>query len=163
MSPSPAPQPPLPASSSNLLRFDGDLSLVPNGNGILPEHLQDSNSISEPLESSELDSMRARLHQLGLASPRSTNPGATLVERELAGMVLRLASNSVLHPSPTQLALQAETIAELTSQRDLLIQEREEQRLRWEVERQGWERSAEALLGKRRTAGDAAERDYVSE
>lgn len=63
-------------------------------------------------------------------------------------------------PDPAQLALQAETIADLTAQRTFLLHEREEEHARWAAERESWDRIAEALLAKRRTTG--ADKDYVS-
>lgn len=60
-----------------------------------------------------------------------------------------------------QLAAQAETIASLTSQRDLLIREAAEAHASWQVERDGWERSAEALI-KQRTLVMAMHKEAVS-
>ncbi|RDX53733.1 hypothetical protein K466DRAFT_473801, partial [Polyporus arcularius HHB13444] len=66
--------------------------------------------------------------------------------------VLRLTSHLLLHPSPAQLASQAETIADLTFQRNMLLSERSEDRARWDAERECWSRSADALLFKARVA-----------
>ncbi|KZT06539.1 uncharacterized protein LAESUDRAFT_725993 [Laetiporus sulphureus 93-53] len=117
----------------------------------------------EPLDRSEIQMMRSRIEQLGFAGPSPGNSGATSIEHELADMVLRLTTHPILKPSTSQLAVQAETIADLTEQRNQILQEREEEHARWQAEREGWERSAEALIGKRRAATDAAEKDYESE
>lgn len=50
---------------------------------------------------------------------------------------------------PVQLARQADTISSLTTQRDYIMREIEEERERWCVERDVWERTAEALLSQR--------------
>lgn len=57
-----------------------------------------------------------------------------------------------MYPDPQQLTSQAETISGLVKQRDLLFQERDEDHKRWQAERDGWDRMAEALIGKRRAA-----------
>ncbi|KAH9919712.1 uncharacterized protein B0H18DRAFT_625905 [Fomitopsis serialis] len=105
--------------------------------------------------------MRQRVQHLGLTGP-SPSRDATPLERELATMVLRLTSDAVLQPSPSQLASQAETIATLNLQRHLLLHGREEERALWDVERQGWDRTAEALLRQRRDTKGVAEKDHVS-
>lgn len=62
--------------------------------------------------------------------------------------------DSFIHPS--QLLRQAEFINWLETQRDLLVQSFEEERKRWEVEREGWTRMAEALLAQRANAGNTS-------
>lgn len=59
-------------------------------------------------------------------------------------------------PSPAQLLLQAQTISSLLEQRNYLIREAEEQRARWESERDGWGRMAEALIAQRHRTGRGA-------
>lgn len=61
----------------------------------------------------------------------------------------------------SQLASQAETIASLTTQRDILIHQHASACSNWQVERDGWERSAEALIAQR-TAISAMTKDEVS-
>lgn len=51
--------------------------------------------------------------------------------------------------SMIQLLHQAEIIASLTEQRNFLIREAELQRERWNSEREGWDRQAEALIAQR--------------
>lgn len=60
--------------------------------------------------------------------------------------VLRLTS--AVWPDPDQLLRQADTISSLIQQRDLLLHQAEEQRLRWNSEQDGWARMAEALLAQ---------------
>lgn len=57
---------------------------------------------------------------------------------------------------------QAEIISSLSEQRDFLIQQAEEQRSRWESERDGWDRMAEALIAQRNKGGTSAAKDEVS-
>jgi len=44
-------------------------------------------------------------------------------------------------------------------QRDNMIQSLEEERQRWEVERESWDRMAEALLSQRVRAANSSQRD----
>ncbi|KAF8885825.1 hypothetical protein BD779DRAFT_659966 [Infundibulicybe gibba] len=75
--------------------------------------------------------------------------GGSTRERELADMVLRLTSSSSGPSDSAQLAIQADTISRLLAQRDFLIRGAEEERARWEAEREGWHRTAEALIAAR--------------
>ncbi|EPT00873.1 hypothetical protein FOMPIDRAFT_1097728, partial [Fomitopsis schrenkii] len=77
--------------------------------------------------------------------------------------VLRLTSGPVLLPSSAQLATQADTIATLTLQRNLILESRNDERARWNVARETWERSAEALVRKQLAAKEPAAIDYYSE
>lgn len=72
-----------------------------------------------------------------------------------------MTANSTLDPTPAQLETQATTIYELTQQRNFLLLENVEQQNRWDAERHGWDRMAEALLMKKRTASLAAGKDDV--
>lgn len=54
---------------------------------------------------------------------------------------------------PTQLNRQADAISWLTSQRDFLIEQAEDERERWESEKDGWARMAEALIARRNKPG----------
>lgn len=49
---------------------------------------------------------------------------------------------------------QAETILQLTQQRDQLLQQAQEEKLRWDAERELWARTSEALLIKRRAGAE---------
>lgn len=51
--------------------------------------------------------------------------------------------------------MQAETIHQLTQQRDKLLQQAQEEKLRWDAERDLWARTSEALLIKRRAGAEA--------
>ncbi|KAI0940355.1 hypothetical protein AcV5_001486 [Taiwanofungus camphoratus] len=169
LSPSPVPQPPLPSESGqppNVHVIYNENSHPPAQNGIFSSQLDSSHGLSpspEPLDYSDVELMRSRIHELGLVGSHVSNFNTSATERELANMVLRLISHLALQPLPSQLALQAETIAQLAVQRNFLLQERENQHARWDAERESWDRTAEALIGKRRAASDAAERDYATE
>ncbi|KZT70248.1 hypothetical protein DAEQUDRAFT_737477 [Daedalea quercina L-15889] len=173
MSPSPAPQTvPLPPETELHLP---DPQLQPShGNGMFaPEQggavtiqvydIQRMPSTPEPLDQAELENMRQRVQQLGLTAPSHIHPNATPLERELASMVLRLTSDPILQPSSSQLASQADTIATLTLQRNLLLQAKEDERSRWDVACQGWERSAEALIRKHLAAKEPVAKEYEAE
>jgi hypothetical protein len=54
-------------------------------------------------------------------------------------------------------------IAGLTEQRNYLVQQSEEQRSRWESEKDGWARMAEALIAQRNKGGHTAARDEVGD
>jgi hypothetical protein len=49
---------------------------------------------------------------------------------------------------------QAETIHQLTQQRDQLLQQTQEEKLRWDAEKDLWARTSEALLTKRRAGAE---------
>ncbi|KAA1466619.1 hypothetical protein DENSPDRAFT_926000 [Dentipellis sp. KUC8613] len=132
MSPSPAPQ----------LSDD-----APDGAARPPS------SSPEPLDSAQVEAMRKRAVELSLLGKISLSPK----EKELVVMVLRLTSSSV--PDTAQILAQAETIADLTQQRDFLCRTFDEERARWEVEKQSFDRTAEALIGKRSRGGDATYRE----
>lgn len=57
-------------------------------------------------------------------------------------------------PQPSQLHAQAETIAHLIQQRDFLVNRSIEERERWDSEKDGWARAAQALIirGRRESA-----------
>ena len=73
--------------------------------------------------------------------------------------VIRLTSAHT--PDVTQLCTQAKTIQELCRQRDFIINELEEERARWEAERLGFDRVAEALIARRSHGGDSTYREEV--
>lgn len=77
----------------------------------------------------------------------------------MSGQVLRLTESTLL--DSTQLVRQAETIAGLTVQRDFLAEQAEEERERWESEKDGWARMAEALIAQRNKTGNNAAKDAV--
>lgn len=62
---------------------------------------------------------------------------------------------------PTQLNRQADAISWLTAQRDFLLKQAEDERERWESEKDGWARMAEALLAKRNKPTSSAPKDAV--
>jgi hypothetical protein len=71
--------------------------------------------------------------------------------------VLKLSNSYRLDPS--QLVAQAETIHQLAQERELITRELAEERERWEAERQGWSRMAEALIVKRRTGPESYQQE----
>lgn len=146
----------------------------------LPPALQATNDglhrepTAEPLSEADITAMRRRIHEMGIVS--SENGNASSREKELANMVgphhqrnhttnlyrpqvLRLTASSLI--DPTQLLSQAATIAGLTSQRNFVIRQAEEERDRWQSERDGWERTAEALVAQRSKPGSSAAKDEV--
>jgi hypothetical protein len=112
---------------------------------------------------------------MGIVS--SENGNVSSREKELANMVspyhqkknhttnlhrpqvLRLTASSLI--DPTQLLSQAAIIAGLTSQRNFVIRQAEEERDRWQSERDGWERIAEALIAQRNKPGSSVAKDEV--
>ncbi|KAH0840376.1 hypothetical protein J3R83DRAFT_1406 [Lanmaoa asiatica] len=134
MSPSPTPQ---------ALLDDSDIA--PRTESASPESLPESDIIQmrrKVVEMRHIDKDDAQL------TPR---------EKELAEMVLRLTA--VVRQDPNQLLRQADMISALTQQRDLLLHQAEEQRLRWNSEKDGWARMAEALLAQQAKSRLNTERD----
>ncbi|KAF9449056.1 hypothetical protein P691DRAFT_791719 [Macrolepiota fuliginosa MF-IS2] len=112
----------------------------------------------ESLLEEDITRMKDRVADMGLVldtkSQNSTGPGdMTSTEKELGGMVVKLLDSFV---DPSQLFRQAELINWLGAQRDHLVQSFAEERRRWEAEREGWTRMAEALLSQRAKAGSAS-------
>ncbi|XP_006456888.1 hypothetical protein AGABI2DRAFT_122770 [Agaricus bisporus var. bisporus H97] len=111
---------------------------------------QSPNSHSEqPLAEEDVVKMRARIADMGLSSDAEVQ-NLTSKEKELGGMVVKLLDSFI---DPAQLLRQAEFITWLGSQRDLLVRSFEEERQRWEAERDGWNRMAEALLAQQAKTG----------
>lgn len=79
-------------------------------------------------------------------------------EKELPDITVK--ENDVVHPDPEQIIRQAEIISCLIDQRDMLVRQAEEQKLRWNSEKDGWARMAEALIvqqAKHRSSSDKDE------
>ncbi|KAL7282683.1 hypothetical protein ACG7TL_004157 [Trametes sanguinea] len=151
-SPTPLPLPPEPSSSTySHPQFAAASSHLDTASIMDTAMLPPRISSPEPFEYSELESLRVRMQEYALS------PNAT--EAELAALVLRLASQLLLHPSPAQLASQAETIARLAFQRDMLLQERLAESERWQSERESWDRIAETLASKARIAQEPITKD----
>ena len=72
--------------------------------------------------------------------------------------ILRLTRSPL--PDTEQIVRQADMISALTLQRDMLMHQAEEQRLRWASEKDGWERMVEALIAQQ--AKNRTDRDDVS-
>ncbi len=73
--------------------------------------------------------------------------------------IIRLTSAHT--PDVGQLCTQANTIQELCHQRDFIIKEVEEERARWDAERLGFDRVAEALIARRCHGGESTYREEV--
>ncbi|KAF8178021.1 hypothetical protein BJ912DRAFT_826972, partial [Pholiota molesta] len=112
--------------------------------------IEDQAAAPDPLSEADVLAMRQRLAQMVLRQNGSiwvADSNLSSREKELVDMVLRLTAT--LPMDTTQLHRQAETIANLTTQRDYIVREMEEERERWRAEREVWDRTAEALLAQR--------------
>src|SRR6267154_1135234 len=74
-----------------------------------------------------------------------------------------LEQTSAMDPDPEQVIRQAELISCLIDQRDMFVRQAEEQRLRWNSEKDGWARMAEALIAQQAKHRSAADKDEVSD
>ncbi|KAJ7164969.1 hypothetical protein C8R46DRAFT_1097735 [Mycena filopes] len=110
----------------------------------LQDHPPDS-PLPESPRGPDIAQIRARALELALATEGSDPPSAHR-ERELLDMVLRLTNPEQPLLDPTQLLRQADTIAGLIQQREYLACRVEEEKSRWESEKEGWDRMSEALL-----------------
>lgn len=73
-----------------------------------------------------------------------------------------MKETGVVHPDPEQVIRQAELISCLIDQRDMLVRQAEEQRLRWNSEKDGWARMAEALIAQQAKHRNSSDKDEVS-
>ncbi|KIJ69726.1 hypothetical protein HYDPIDRAFT_120700 [Hydnomerulius pinastri MD-312] len=119
--------------------------------------LRTKSSSPEPVPESDVLQMRKRVTEMRILDEGNSQPSPR--EKELGEMVLRLTSS--LRPDYEQIVRQAETISALTMQRDLLIRQAEEQRLRWNAEKDGWSRMSEALLAQQAKNRTIPDRDEV--
>ncbi|KAH9970347.1 hypothetical protein BJV74DRAFT_867176 [Russula compacta] len=123
----------------------GPATAAPSQDDPDPEKIPGAESSTpEPLDNAQIELMRKRVLEL-------------IVEKELLEMVIRLTSAHI--PDVTQLCTQAKTIQELCRQRDFIIKEVEEERARWEAERLGFDRVAEALIARRSHGGESTYRE----
>ncbi|KAG2130172.1 uncharacterized protein EDB93DRAFT_1180720 [Suillus bovinus] len=81
-------------------------------------------------------------------------------EKELPDLVVKETSG--VHPDPEQVIRQAEIISCLIVQRDMLLRQAEEQRLRWNSEKDSWARMAEALIAQQSKHRSPSDKDEVS-
>ncbi|KAG2110792.1 hypothetical protein DEU56DRAFT_749760 [Suillus clintonianus] len=81
-------------------------------------------------------------------------------EKELPDRVMK--HTGAVHPDPEQVIRQAEIISCLIDQRDMLVRQAEEQRLRWNSEKDGWARMAEALIAQQAKHRISSDKDEVS-
>ncbi|KAG8968330.1 hypothetical protein FRC03_007789 [Tulasnella sp. 419] len=128
-------------------------------------------SPDDPPDLAEIQRMRDKLFGMGIVESQPGHESITTSidigqrERELAEMVLRL-THPALYPIPSQLIDQANTISQLTKQRDFLLKQHQEERDMWDAERDNWVRIAGALTARRIDDGvvrqDALERENLN-
>ncbi|KAI0254867.1 hypothetical protein BJV78DRAFT_1120865 [Lactifluus subvellereus] len=114
-------------------------------------------STPEPLDYAQIELMRKRVLELIVSGASKMNTSSR--EKELLEMVIRLTSSRT--PDVSQLYSQAKTIQDLSRQRDFIIKEVEEERARWDAERLGFDRVAEALIARRSHGGESTYREEV--
>lgn len=129
-----------------------------------PREVPPTSPAAEILQEHDIAQMRATALQMGLGNEEGTE--ATPRERELFDMVpilfyslswacymnlqvLRLTNPNLPTSDSSQLLRQADTIAGLVQQRDYLTRRVEEERSRWESEKESWDRISEALIIQR--------------
>ncbi|KAJ6481718.1 hypothetical protein C8R45DRAFT_310590 [Mycena sanguinolenta] len=112
-----------------------------------PRERAPSSPVVETLQDQDIAQMRARALQMGIGIGGQTQ--STPRERELFEMVLRLTDPNLSSMDPSQLLRQADTISNLVQQRDYLTRQVEEERSRWQSDKEGWDRMSEALLTRR--------------
>ncbi|KAG2068976.1 hypothetical protein BDR04DRAFT_1102429 [Suillus decipiens] len=78
-------------------------------------------------------------------------------EKELPDITVK--ETGVIHPDTEQVIRQAEMISCLIDQRDMLVRQAEEQRLRWNSEKDSWARMAEALIAQQAKHRSSSEKD----
>ncbi|EIM88615.1 uncharacterized protein STEHIDRAFT_54031 [Stereum hirsutum FP-91666 SS1] len=109
----------------------------------------------EPLNQTQIDSMRDRV--LEIRGQGDNTVGLSSRETELVNMVLRLTYARI--PEPSQVLEQANTIYQLTQQREFMLHEITAERSRWTAERDGFARMTEALIS-RHSRGKDRESSY---
>ena len=113
----------------------------------------------EPIGPEVVEPMHKRALQLKETLSKGKGK-ETVLEHELIDMVLRGTSYAIQLQS--QLHDQAESIALLIRQRQFLLDRQDEERELWKVEREGWDRTAEALLCQVNKATPTFYREHVS-
>ncbi|KAH9060988.1 hypothetical protein EDB87DRAFT_1561175 [Lactarius vividus] len=119
------------------------------------DHALAESATPEPLDYAQIEVMRKRVLELIVSGASKMSTSSR--EKELIDMVIRLTSTHT--PDVAQLYTQAKTIQELCRQRDFIIKEVAEERARWEAERHGFDRVAEALIAGRSHGGDSTYRE----
>ncbi|TFK46968.1 hypothetical protein OE88DRAFT_843394 [Heliocybe sulcata] len=150
LSPSPAPVPPEITTEPP--------AEPPPTTEVEMEPSSSRNPSPEPVDEGEFQALKERIKKLGLLATDAADLSPR--ENELARIAIRLTS--VEPPNPSQIVRQAETIAQLIRQRDFLIRQAEEARARWDAEREGWNRKAEALIAQHARNAPSTYRDEVS-
>ncbi|KAH6914592.1 hypothetical protein BKA70DRAFT_551019 [Coprinopsis sp. MPI-PUGE-AT-0042] len=111
----------------------------------------------EPDADAQIACVSKRLVEMGLLREDGTKLGDgnhSPKEAELLDMIISLIHAPRI--SPSQLADQADIISNLQARHEYLSAQMDEQRERWECERNGWERMGEALVRRRTKPGPAA-------
>jgi len=137
--------------------------------------LGSESSTPEPLDNAQIELMRNRGLEL-IAKMNTSSREKELLEmvRSLPWLFVMNSSATKLNfglkviqltsartPDMSQLCTQAKTIQELCRQRDFIINEVEEERTRWQAERLGFNRLAEALIARRSHGGESTYREEV--
>ncbi|EAU82662.1 hypothetical protein CC1G_12430 [Coprinopsis cinerea okayama7 len=112
-------------------------------------------SSPEPATDADIAYMKKRLLEMGLTRDDGTKPVNDADHNSREGELLDMVLTLIRPPriSPSQLANQAEMIASLQAQNELWASQLQEERLRMESERDGFERMAEALIRQRNRPG----------
>ncbi|KAJ7248604.1 hypothetical protein B0H12DRAFT_1301956 [Mycena haematopus] len=124
------------------------LSLCDIMHPMSPPREAPSSPAVDTLQDKDVAEMRARALKMGLGTEDDAQ--STPRERELFEMVLRLTNPNLPSLDPSQLLRQADTISNLVRQRDYLSRRVEEERARWESDKEGWDRMSETLLIRRK-------------
>ncbi|KAG6841217.1 hypothetical protein C0991_000663 [Blastosporella zonata] len=111
----------------------------------------------EVLTEADIAQMRRRAAEIASSSKGTGNGFGR--ETELLAMVRRLTESPLIDPG--QLMSQAELISRLTTQRDFMIRQTEEERGRWASQRDGWDRMAEALIAQRNKSTAALSKEDI--
>lgn len=116
--------------------------------------------IEDEQEAQDLQAMRNKASDV--LSGSFTSGYAELSVQEFAEMVMQLSTSEIRLRS--QVYEQAETIAHLLKQHELLVERMEEEKGRWDAERESWNRTAEVLIAQAsRSSGNIYKEQTVSQ
>lgn len=99
----------------------------------------------EALDEEEIEDIRKKALDIQESLKLKGKGKEAAREHELVRMVLRLASGI---PLRSQVLAQAETIAQLSQQREFFLERMQDERTCWEAERESWTRVAEVLIAQ---------------
>ncbi|KAG1730007.1 hypothetical protein EDB19DRAFT_1741870 [Suillus lakei] len=117
--------------------------------------LDDSQQPPRPKTTSPMPQNDADLQEVRMNITNIQDVGGG--EKELPDIVVK--QTDAMHPDPEQVIRQAEIISCLIDQRDMLVRQAEEQRLRWNSEKDGWARMAEALIAQQAKHKSSPDKD----